>query len=110
VTKDGVFGGLFVLQDQQFAILFLHLVMFGDERWLPLRYLMFVLLACLTSVIGNTWGYLASAAGGRAEYAFAVFLLTVFPFMIFNGCLAALVALAAAEYPDPVDVARLEDS
>jgi len=48
-------------------------------------YLMFVLLACLTSVIGNTWGYLASAAGGRAEYAFAVFLLTVFPFMIFNG-------------------------
>ena len=46
---------------------------------------MFVLLACLTSVIGNTWGYLASAAGGRAEYAFALFLLTVFPFMIFNG-------------------------
>ena len=60
---------------------------------------MFVLLACLTSVIGNTWGYLASAAGGRAEYAFAVFLLTVFPFMIFNGCLAALAALAAW-YPD----------
>jgi len=38
-------------------------------------------------VIGNTWGYLASAAGGRAEYAFAIFLLSVFPFMIFNGVL-----------------------
>ena len=38
-------------------------------------------------MIGNTWGYLASAAGGRAEYAFAIFLLSVFPFMIFNGAL-----------------------
>lgn len=38
-------------------------------------------------MIGNTWGYLASAAGGRAEYAFAIFLLSVFPFMIFNGVL-----------------------
>ena len=52
---------------------------------------MFVLLSCVTSVIGNTWGYLASAAGGRAEYAFAIFLLTVFPFMIFNGILEGLV-------------------
>ncbi|CAK9049462.1 Protein white [Durusdinium trenchii] len=50
-------------------------------------YLTFVLLVCLTAVMGNAWGYLASAAGGRAEYAFAVFLLTVFPFMIFNGFL-----------------------
>lgn len=48
-------------------------------------YFLFVMWACVTSVIGNTWGYLASAAGGRAEYAFAIFLLSVFPFMIFNG-------------------------
>ena len=44
------------------------------------RYFMFVLLSCITSVIGNAWGYLASVAGGRTEYAFAIFLLAVFPF------------------------------
>eukprot|EP00437_Effrenium_voratum_P060204 CAMPEP_0181502012 /NCGR_PEP_ID=MMETSP1110-20121109/56117_1 /TAXON_ID=174948 /ORGANISM="Symbiodinium sp., Strain CCMP421" /LENGTH=1259 /DNA_ID=CAMNT_0023630541 /DNA_START=59 /DNA_END=3838 /DNA_ORIENTATION=- len=50
-------------------------------------FLLFMLLVMIMAQIGNTWGYLCSALGGRAEYAFAVFLLTVFPFMIFNGFL-----------------------
>lgn len=50
-------------------------------------YVMFVLLSVLVSHIGAAWGYLCSMIGGRIEYAFATFLLTIFPFLTFNGFL-----------------------
>lgn len=50
-------------------------------------YAMFVLMSVLVSHIGAAWGYLCSMIGGRIEYAFATFLLTIFPFLTFNGFL-----------------------
>ena len=58
------------------------------------RYLVFVLLTVLASHIGSAWGYLCSMIGGRTEYAFATFLLTIFPFLTFNGAWAAKASTA----------------
>jgi hypothetical protein len=39
------------------------------------------------SLMGSSWGYMCSIAGGSPEIAFMVFLLTVFPAISFNGFL-----------------------
>jgi len=48
-------------------------------------WLSFSAVICLVSLMGSSWGYLCSMAGGRVEIAFALFLLTIFPFLIFSG-------------------------
>mmetsp|Transcript_97686 Transcript_97686/g.252800 ORF Transcript_97686/g.252800 Transcript_97686/m.252800 type:complete len:1244 (-) Transcript_97686:31-3762(-) len=48
-------------------------------------WILFCIIAVCCSLLGQSWGYFCSMAGGRPEAAFAIFLLSVFPMFTFNG-------------------------